>query len=256
MPLIQNPLEKPIPIMKGNSALTSRLSSDDLPRSYYQLVSRQNGGYMENMRFSTAEPTSDGLNYGLIHYILGLHEETSHGIFQQQRNDLPDYFIVFSANEQQLFAFDYSVIDDFGEPAIRYLDLETDNWQTVAPNLAALLEKTNSYQMEIPLVGKMTLSEAEHSLLLAKDAAYLENLWLHLEDGFDKQWLFNWLAFFAEHTEDSFRKTTLQALETQLLYFRLQLPKNAEDVLDLFLSDEKEDLCMQAEILRKEYKDN
>ena len=244
MTLIENHWEK-------EQAITPR-AEVKLPASYLTLLAQQNGGYVTKMRVPTDEPTSDGLDFALLHYLFGLHDQQPYSIFHHQRADLPDYFIVFSANESQLFAFDYSEVDANEEPAIRYLDIETANWQTVAHNFSDLVARLEPQQMDIPLEGTLTRFEAEHALLLANEEKQVAQLLLHLEAVEQKAWYMDWIAYFAVSSDVNIRKAALQALETQVLFFRLQLPNNVRDILDVFLRDERAEIRDYAgEVLRE-----
>lgn len=249
MTVINCPMGINRPLLIDSATLTNRLTTEDLPAAYLDLLAEKNGGYLQNMCLPTPEPTSDGLDYGLIHYIFGLHHDPETSILHQQRHDLPDYFVIFSANEQQLFAFDYANQDVQNQPAIRHLDIETDNWQIVAPNFQRFLEMLQPYQLTIPLEGKLTRHEVNHAFLLVDDADFLEELWLHVEDWEDKEWLLGWLEHFTKHPKLAYRRVTLAALEVQLLYFRLSFPSSGVDLLNRFLADEDEGLRKQAEAL-------
>lgn len=251
----------PIPpiALEETFPLTSSLSTDHLPKSYLSLLTERNGGYIKNTKIPTEEPSSDGLDYANLHYIFGIHNLARYSILFQQtipeRQSLPDYLVIFSANEQQLFAFDYSQLSQEKEPSIRYLDLETGNWQTVAKDFQTFMDYLKPGEIKIPLEGKLTLFEAEHSFLLITDPAMLTGLWMHLEDSEFKEWYFYWLAYFANHSDVGMRQSTIDALETQILYYRLSLPKNTQDVFEIFLNDTESSIRHQAEWLLKEWKE-
>ena len=62
----------------------------------------------------------------------------------------------------------------------------------------------------------------------------------------------DWIAYFAVSSDVNIRKAALQALETQVLFFRLQLPNNVRDILDVFLRDERAEIRDYAgEVLRE-----
>lgn len=220
--------EKNSPLKTVECALTKTLSTADLPKSYLDLLAEQNGGYVKNMVVPTAEPTSDGLDCAYLHYIYGLQEDFEKSLPYQ--DFLPEYFIIFSAHEGRYFAFDYS--HNRNEPAVRYLEIETDNWQEIAPDFSSFLGKLRPGKIAIPLEGRLTTIEAEHAFLMVQERRDLDELWEHLEDCRDKAWYFKWIAHFAQMS--AFRESAFQALENQVLYFRLDLPNNAETVFDLF----------------------
>lgn len=225
---ISTPFEKEAALVLEKRPLTPTLTTADLPASYLQLLAEQNGGYVRNMVVPTLEPTSDGLDCAHLHYIYGLNADSEKSIPYQ--DFLPDYFIIFSAHGKCYFAFDYSV--DGSEPAIRYLDTETDNWQELAPNFGSFLELLRYGKIYLPLEGCLSRIESEHALLLVTDRADLEELFEHLEGTADKEWYFSWIGHFALFPE--MRETAFRALEMQVLYFRLELPDNAQSVFDLF----------------------
>lgn len=225
---ISTPFEKDAPLLLEKRPLTPTLTTADLPASYLQLLAEQNGGYVKNMVVPTSEPTSDGLDCAYLHYIYGLNAESEKAIGYQ--DFLPDYFIIFSAHKDCYFAFDYSVDDT--EPAIRYLDTETDNWQEVATDFGSFLERLRYGKISPPLEGRLSQLEAEHALLLVTDSNDLVALFEHLEATADKTWYFNWIAHFSAFPK--MREAAFCALETQVLYFRLELPDNAQSVFDLF----------------------
>lgn len=221
-------LEKNLAISYQKKQLTPTLSTENLPESYLTLLQEQNGGYIRKLIVPTEEPTSDGFDYAYLHYIFGLHSLTAFTLPYQ--DFLPDYFIIFSAHQQQYFAFDYSTQGD--EPSIRYIDTETDNWQTVAPNFTHFLEKLKKGEEAIPLTNQFTEIQANHAFLMVQDSKRLYALFQHLEAVDDKYWYFEWLYYFAK--QNDYRQIVFSALKTQLIYFRLYLPNNAQAVFDLF----------------------
>lgn len=256
---LKSNIKRTAPSLEKNFFLTKSCSTADLPQSYLTVLQERNGGYVCLPRVETVEPTSDGLSHANLHYIFGIHDDADYSIlFQQERaqlHHLPDYLVVFSANEQQLFAFDYSQLSSEKEPAIRYLEMETDNWQTVAPDFKTFMNSLEPGEIIIPLEGKLTRFEAEHAFLLTTEAVMLNELWMHLEDVEDKVWYFRWMAYFALHPQVGFRQATIDALENQILYFRLFLPENTLDVLSLFLADKEDSIRHQAEWLLEEWED-
>lgn len=221
-------LEANLAISYQKKQLTPTLSTENLPESYLTLLREQNGGYVRKLIVPTKEPTSDGLDYAYLHYVFGLNPIRAFTIPYQ--DFLPDYFIIFSAHQQQYFAFDYSKQGD--EPSIRYIDTETDNWQTVAPNFTHFLEQLKKGEEALPITGAFTQIQANHAFLMVQDSHRLEALFQHLEAIEDKHWYFEWLYYFAK--QDNYRQIVFSALETQISYFRLYLPNNAQEVFDLF----------------------
>ena len=134
---------KNLPILFKTAPLYKGVTAADLPRAYLDLLAEQNGGFLLCSRIPTKEPTSDGIDYAAVHEILGLHDDPQNSLYAQQEiartAGLPDYFVLFSSNGNQLFAFDYSKLSPSGEPSIRHIDIETDNWQTVAADFGQFL---------------------------------------------------------------------------------------------------------------------
>lgn len=256
--LFPHPFGERRPLPTEDRRLTSSFSSQDLPASYLQLLASQNGGYVRKMIVPTEEPTSDGLDHANLHYLFGLHADPDYSLLYQQERlrqaNIPEYFLIFSANGSQLFAFDYSRLDPEGEPAIRYLDLETDNWQTVAPDFTSFLQQLKPGKITIPLEGSLTRYEAEHAFLLAETVEELTELFLHLEVDAEKEWYLHWLGYFSGHAQPAVQAAGLEALETQILYFRLQLPPNTQAVLNQFQQSENPELREQAQKLWEEWR--
>lgn len=244
-------LLKTIPLYKGVTAA-------DLPRAYLDLLAEQNGGYLLCSRIPTKEPTSDGIDYAAVHAILGLHDDPQSSLYAQQEiarsAGLPDYFVLFSINGSQLFAFDYSKLSPSGEPSIRHIDIETDNWQTVAADFDQFLRLLVPAPITVPEEIRLTHTEGAHAFLLA-DAAGLPELFLHFEDDPDKQWYLQWIAYFSDHPDATCRSIACEALETQILYFRSELPETVEDVLANFLDDPDPAIQEMARTLEKELAD-
>ncbi len=229
-----------LPILFKTAPLSEGVTAAELPQAYLDLLVEQNGGYLLCSRIPTKEPTSDGIDYAAVHTILGLHDDPNNSLYAQQAiartAGLPDYFVLFSINGSQLFAFDYSKLSPSGEPSIRHIDIETDNWQTVAADFDQFLRSLIAAPIAVPEEIRLTHTEGAHAFLLA-DAAGLSELFLHFEDDPDKQWYLQWIAHFSDHTDAACRKIACEALETQILYFRNELPGTVKDVLANFLAD-------------------
>ncbi|PTQ82439.1 SUKH superfamily protein [Trichococcus patagoniensis] len=253
----QEPL-KNLSILFKPTPLYHDVTAAALPRAYLDLLTEQNGGYLLYSRIPTIEPTSDGIDYAAVHSILGLHDNRPNSLYAQQKvarsAGLPDYFVIFSSNGNQLFAFDYSKLSPSGEPSIRHIDIETDNWQTVAGDFDQFLRSLTTGPLTVPEEIQLTHTEGEHAFLLA-DAAGLPELFLHFEDDTDKQWYLQWIAHFSTHPDADCRKIACEALETQILYFRNELPETATDVLANFQADQDPAIQELARTLEKELAD-
>jgi len=250
---------KNLPILFKTEPLTGDITASDLPRAYLDLLEEQNGGYLLCSRIPTKEPTSDGIDYAAVHMILGLHDDPSNSLYDQQAiaraAGLPDYFVLFSINGNQLFAFDYSKLAPSGEPSIRHIDIETDNWQTVAADFADFLRLLIPAPLSVPEEIRLTHTEGAHAFLLA-NSAELPELFLHFEDDQDKEWYLQWVAHFSGHPDPDCRKTACEALETQILYFRQALPDTVHAALENFLADPEPAIRELAGTLEKELTDD
>ncbi|WP_320163477.1 SMI1/KNR4 family protein [uncultured Trichococcus sp.] len=244
-------LFKPVPLYKD-------ITAADLPRAYLDLLAEQNGGYLLCSRIPTKEPTSDGIDYAAVHEILGLHDDPQNSLYAHQEiarsAGLPDYFVLFSINGSQLLAFDYSKLSPSGEPSIRHIDIETDNWQTVAADFAEFLRILVPAPIAVPEEIRLTHTEGAHAFLLA-DAEELPELFVHFEDDPDKQWYLQWIAYFSDHPDEALRSIACEALETQILYFRNELPDTVHTVLANFLADPVPAIQELAGTLEKELVD-
>lgn len=249
---------KNLPILFKTALLYKDVTAADLPQAYLDLLAEQNGGYLLCSRIATKEPTSDGIDYAAVHAILGLHDDPQNSLYAQQEvarsAGLPDYFLLFSINDSQIFAFDYSKLSPSGEPSIRYIDIETDNWQTVAADFDQFLRSLTSGPLTVPEEIRLTHTEGEHAFLLA-DCKGLPELLLHFEDDPDKHWYLQWLAHFSDHSDAAFRSIACEALETQILYFRKELPDSVHAVLANFLADPDPAIQKLAKTLEKELVD-
>ncbi|MGX7420490.1 SMI1/KNR4 family protein [Carnobacterium gallinarum] len=215
-----------------------KISIADLPNSYLALLTEQNGGYLRLNSLPTSEPTRDGLDSVEFHYLFGLHSESATSIlFQQDDHDkfsLPDYFIFFSVNGDQLWAFDYSNLKN-NEPSIRYIDMDTDQWLHIADSFEEFLYLLHSAPLDLNEERTLTRHEANHNFLLATSAE-LESLLLRFEDDLDKNWYFTWLLQLAQSNNQQLQHLAFSAFETQVLYFHPVLPKNTRELARVFES--------------------
>ena len=250
---------KNLPILFKTEPLYKNVTAADLPQAYLDLLAEQNGGYLLCSRIPTQEPTSDGIDYASVHAILGLHDEPNNSLYAQQEvahsAGLPDYFVLFSINGSQLFAFDYSKLSPSGEPGIRHIDIETDNWQTIAADFAEFLRLLIPAPIAVLEEIRLTHTEGAHAFLLA-DAAGLPELFLHFEDDPDKLWYLHWIVYFSKHPDPACRSIACEALETQILYFRNELPDTVHAVLAGFLADSDPAIQALAGTLEKELADD
>lgn len=212
----------------------------DLPDTYLQLLEEQNGGYLTKNALPTSEPTRDGLDTVAIHTILGIQDTTTKpSLFDQEKLHeeflLPDYFIVFSYLDEQFFGFDYSLLNVRGEPKIRYIDTDTDQWLYLADSFEEFLLLLRKEPFTLSDAKELSLVEANHIFLIGEDFE-IENLLTRFETTNHKKWYFEWLAYFANSNRLPLVTASLQAFETQVYYFRPQLPSSANDLATIFLN--------------------
>lgn len=208
----------------------------DLPVSYLNLLDEQNGGYLAFNLVPTTEPTRDGLDSVGIHYLFGLHEDFGTSILFQEHYhktfSLPEYLIFFSVNDDQLWAFDYSNVTN-GEPSIRYIDMDTDQWLTIADNFATFLDLLQVAPPDINEEKILSRLEANHSFLLGSDDD-ISQLLTRFETEPDKVWYFNWLAELLTHKNQDVQQSVFSAFETQVLYFNPVLPPTSLTIANSF----------------------
>lgn len=190
-----------------------------IPMSYRALCQTTNGGFLTNFSLPTSEPTSDGLADVECHYLAGI---AHNGEAVIQAPDLPDYLVPFSQHQQQYFVFDCQQAS--AEPPIRYIDTEVDQWLTVADSLDSFLEQLGPKVIDLNPDNELTPLQRNHYLLVAQ-GAQLDTLLARYEADADKEWLFDWLLYFAEHGTPAQQASALTAYDTQRLYFKRQLPR-------------------------------
>lgn len=90
-----------------------------LPKSYRQAAAES--PWPRRFFWPTEEPTSDALDGVFLHYLAQPGQGATH-------LDLPDYLVPFAHDGQRYFAFDRH------DWAVRYVDVEVDQWLTLAPD--------------------------------------------------------------------------------------------------------------------------
>ncbi len=145
-----------------------------LPPSYWQAVAT--GRWPKRYWLPTSEPTSDGLDGVAIHALATPGAPTL-------IPGLPANLTPVAVDGQQVFAVTEAGI-------IRYLDLEVDQWLTVAPSWEALVAQL---QWHTPtLAAPYSPQQLAHALLVAdNDAlpALFDELRLQVDDNAYVQWL-------------------------------------------------------------------
>ncbi|KRM24484.1 SMI1/KNR4 family protein [Latilactobacillus graminis] len=192
---------------------------DRIPAIYRAICRTMNGGFLAQFSLPTSEPTNDGLADVECHYLAGIAQ---HGEVTIQAPALPDYLIPFSQHHQRYFAFDYHQSSD--EPQIRYIDTEVDQWLVVADSLTSFLTQLSPKIIDLNIENKLTPLQRNHYLLVAQ-GAQLDALLARYEADADKQWLFDWLLYFAEQGTPAQQMSALIAYDIQRLYFKRQLPR-------------------------------
>lgn len=219
-----------------NQSFYQNYRIQDLPAAYLNLLDEQNGGYLAFNLVPTTEPTRDGLDSVGIHYLFGLHEDFGTSLLFQEHYhvtfSLPEYLIFFSVNEEQLWAFDYSNVTN-GEPSIRYIDMDTDQWLTVADNFAHFLDLLQVAPPDINEEKVLSRIEANHGFLLGSDNEIIELL-TRFETDSDKNWYFNWLEVLLTHKSLRVQQAVFSAFETQVLYFNPVLPPASQSIANSF----------------------
>lgn len=231
----------------------------DLPKAYLHLLEEQNGGYLTKNALPTSEPTRDGLDMVAIHTILGIQKEGTPSILEQKELHeafhLPDYFIVFSYQNEQFFGFDYSILNANEEPKIRYIDTDTDQWLYLADSFEEFLVLLRKDSFTLNDAKELSLIEANHIFLIGENFE-IEELLTRFETTTHKEWYFNWLAYLAKSDQPPLVAASLQAFETQVFYFHSKLPESVNDLVSIFLSLETQKNSSTLVAILKELNEN
>jgi hypothetical protein len=149
-----------------------------LPPTYWQLAA---GRWPYAYWLPTTEPTSDGLDGVAVHAF-------AHAGPAMTLPGLPADLWPFALDGQQVFAVATS-------GAIRYLDLEVDQWLTVAPDFDAFLAQL---QWRAPsLAAPFSAQQLAHALLVT-DAASLPPLLTELRERHDWPTYCAWLGYLGQ----------------------------------------------------------
>lgn len=169
-----------------------------LPPSYWQAVAT--GRWPKRYWLPTTEPTSDGLDGVAVHAFATAGPQT-------RISGLPDSLQPLAVDGQQIFA-----VDDAGN--IRYIDLEVDQWLTVATTWEAFVAQL---QWRPPvLAAPYSQQQLAHALLVA-DNKSLPALFDSLREQADWEVYVQWLVYHRQ------QPATQQELTFALTYLPLSL---------------------------------
>ena len=150
MALIQNPYTKTL--LELSTPIHHHWTIGDLPQRYLQWIQSEGAGYFIHSKIDTIEPTRFGLDYTLLNGIAGLEQgnwmSVSDDYFSPENTGLPNYFIPFFKDESVYYCFDY--LEKGKEPCIRLIDIEMDQWLTIASSFEELI---HSMKPHIELVS-------------------------------------------------------------------------------------------------------
>ena len=149
MALIQNPYTKTL--LELSTPIHHHWTIGDLPETYLQWIQNEGAGYFLHSKINTIEPTRFGLDYTLLNGIAGLEQGNWISVlddcFSPENTGLPNYFIPFFKDESVYYCFDY--LEKGKEPSIRLIDIEMDQWLTIASSFGVLI---NSLKPHIEIV--------------------------------------------------------------------------------------------------------
>lgn len=248
---IKNTVFNHPPIQEDELQLLKEQIKQPLPAAFIQLLQEQNGGYLKKNCLQTVEPTRDGLEYVKIHYLLGT-TATAHtpSLFDQQKMreqwELPDYFFIFSVDEEQIFALDYAHMLVADEPSVRYIDVEVMQWLTVATTFHDFLAQLVQQEDEAIAEQKFTYHQANWYLLqqVFEQSKVVLSV---LEDHPDKEWYFTWIEQLAQSSHLKERQFAASLFLTQVQFFHPTLPKQSTAVGQILSNDS--DATIREEIL-------
>ena len=140
MSLIQQAFTKVL--LDSTTLIHHQWTIGDLPESYLQWIQQEGAGYFLHTKITTIEPTRFGLDYTLLNGIAGLEKgnwiSLLNDCFSPEETGLPDYFIPFFKDESVYYCFDY--LEKGKEPSIRLIDVEMDQWLTIASSFEELID--------------------------------------------------------------------------------------------------------------------
>ncbi|EUJ28005.1 hypothetical protein MFLO_12596 [Listeria floridensis FSL S10-1187] len=211
-----------------------------LPARYKEWISRQDGGLLKKNRLKTTEPTSYDLDGIEIYRLLGLNELITEKPASNQ-NPLSGKKIYFSQDETRYLGFDYKRT----EPEIIYVDFETLQVLSVAPNFDAFLDALYFEPFPIENAERFSHDKLEQ-ISAGLTASECEELLLTIEDEADKDWYFSQLNLLADRGA---AEAAARLFENQILYFKRKLP--ARLVTEMFESLKAKSVSLDG--LKKEW---
>ena len=139
MSLIQQAFTKVL--LDSTTLIHHQWTIGDLPESYLQWIQQEGAGYFLHTKITTVEPTRFGLDYTLLNGIAGLEKGNWMSLLDEcffpEETGLPDYFIPLFKDESVYYCFDY--LEKGKEPSIRLIDVEMDQWLTIASSFEELI---------------------------------------------------------------------------------------------------------------------
>ncbi|AMB99203.1 hypothetical protein AWM75_03920 [Aerococcus urinaehominis] len=247
MHLIALPFQKQSYTYLPASPIYRDLAVDDLPISYHNLVNQQNGGYTSKSYYPTHEPTSDALSAVYIPYIAGLSPQKNRAayevpsiLYQDQfthRQHVPDHTLIIYEDGPRVVYLDYDKALTPQEPAVCYIDTETDQWLDLASCFSDFIQNFEHRYFELPAPPMRTFHRANAAFLHAQTSQQLAALWEEFEDSPHKEWYFKWLNYYSQVNDPSLIVTSYRAMQHQEEYFRRYLPDNYPQVKANFESN-------------------
>lgn len=190
-----------------------------LPTEYKRLLLIQNGGLIRKNHFPTSEPTSYGLDFGEIYYLVSLDELLT-DIPEQKEVDLAGKQVFFHQDESRYLGFSYT--DNLSEPSIIYVDFETLQTLVVAKNMADFLGLLYFSPFPADYAEQFPTKKLEQ-ILASSNVQKTKKLLELLEDYPDKKWYLEKLIGLLEKNEIPYNLVVYSLFENQLLYFRRKL---------------------------------
>lgn len=231
------------------SPLYGEIMVEDLPLSYHQLLTQQNGGYTSKSYYPTSAPTSDSLSAVYIPYLAGLLPQAVRKdylipslAFQDQfkhRDSLPKSSLIIYEDGDRIVFLDYDPHDKRERdqrglaktPSVRYRDLETDQWMDLAPNFDYFIQHFESRGFALPAPPMRTYHRANAAFIAVQRPEQLARLFEEFQGQADKTWYFHWIRHFLQSQDSRLATVAKEALDFQTDYFRPLLSKGFEDLL-------------------------
>ncbi|MFV8828524.1 SMI1/KNR4 family protein [Alkalihalobacterium sp. APHAB7] len=126
-----------------------------LPKSYIQLLNKQNGGHIKYTTYPTNEPTNMGENYIHVDHLLGIGEKDSilDSQYLIQEWGLPKDIVILSGEGESWIAFDYRNTKE--DPLVIYIECESEEDKVI--------KLANSFE---EFLNGLTLHDDSHQELI------------------------------------------------------------------------------------------